>query len=566
MEFQRIPHSAPSPLATEYLVRMRDGVRLATDVYLPRQGTIPGPAILVRLPYDKTGPYAALPEVAEYFTGHGYTVVVQDVRGKFRSEGETLLFVNEADDGYDTIDWITQQQWSNGIVGMWGDSYYGFTQWAAVSARHPALRAIVPRVTGARLGELAEDVAGSHTREAEMSAHRTYPLTIYVDNDVLLWEMDWTTQPLNDTVEKFLAEVGKRSASYDLWYPNPVRLRRFRQGSPFDAPAVPVLMTIGWWDNCAPWQWADHEQLRRRPQWALNEYLLLEAIDHEGNSHFEQPWLRESPIPTPEERRATLPRYLDPAIEFFDIFLRGNGSPAELPRVRWQLANAEPEFRTSETWPPAGVTELVLYPVDGAAARGPVPGGVLATSAGAPEETGWKHDPTDPVKSPAPNPFTYLSANPDERALGDRPDVLVFTAAAATGPLDLVGPVSLRVRVRSEGSEMDVFARLLDVAPDGSAHLIARGQITVLAAGYDADLDIDLGHLGYRLDGGHALRLTVAASDSPEHVLDWGLGGNRWAQAESVANAQSMSLGGDLALTLSVLPAGSESVLREALS
>ena len=77
----------------------------------------------------------------------GYAFVPQDVRGRFRSEGDPLAFVNEVPDGYDTIDWIARQPWSNGDVGMWGDSYYGFTQWAAVASRHPALKAIVPRVT-----------------------------------------------------------------------------------------------------------------------------------------------------------------------------------------------------------------------------------------------------------------------------------------------------------------------------------------------------------------------------------------------------------------------------------
>ncbi len=142
------PHSA---LATEVMVPMRDGVRLATDVYLPQGDATPGPTILTRLPYDKNGEYTFMPQIASYFLGRGYRVVVQDVRGKFRSEGETLLFVNEADDGYDTLDWISRQQWSDGVVGMWGDSYYGYTQWAAVSSGHPALRAFVPRVTGTRL-------------------------------------------------------------------------------------------------------------------------------------------------------------------------------------------------------------------------------------------------------------------------------------------------------------------------------------------------------------------------------------------------------------------------------
>ena len=93
--------------------------------------------MLIRLPYDKSGEYTFIPLVAEYFTARGYRVVAQDVRGKFRSEGDALLFVNEVDDGYDTIEWITRQAWSNGRVAMWGDSYYGYTQWAAVAELPP---------------------------------------------------------------------------------------------------------------------------------------------------------------------------------------------------------------------------------------------------------------------------------------------------------------------------------------------------------------------------------------------------------------------------------------------
>ena len=76
-----------------------------------------------------------------YVTDRGYVLVVQDVRGKFRSEGETMPFMHEVDDGYDTLEWIVAQPWSDGVVGMWGDSYYGYTQWAAVASGHPALQA-----------------------------------------------------------------------------------------------------------------------------------------------------------------------------------------------------------------------------------------------------------------------------------------------------------------------------------------------------------------------------------------------------------------------------------------
>ena len=109
------------PAAEQVMVPMRDGVRLATDVYLPaRPG--PLPAVLVRLPYDKCGRYTFMPQCAPYFTERGYAFVVQDVRGKFRSEGETMPFMHEVDDGYDTLEWIVAQSWSDGLVGMFGDS------------------------------------------------------------------------------------------------------------------------------------------------------------------------------------------------------------------------------------------------------------------------------------------------------------------------------------------------------------------------------------------------------------------------------------------------------------
>src|SRR5215472_5517426 len=98
------------PAAEQVLVRMRDGVTLATDVYLASD-TTPRPAVLVRLPYDKCGRYTFMPQVAPHFTERGYVFVVQDVRGKFRSGGDTIPYVHEVSDGYDTIDWIATQAW-----------------------------------------------------------------------------------------------------------------------------------------------------------------------------------------------------------------------------------------------------------------------------------------------------------------------------------------------------------------------------------------------------------------------------------------------------------------------
>ncbi|WP_332603560.1 CocE/NonD family hydrolase [Arthrobacter sp. S2(2024)] len=537
IEYVRITPAPVPDTATPQRVRMRDGVWLATDVYLPENDQAPGPTILIRLPYDKNGEYTFIPKIAEYMTRRGYRVVAQDVRGKFRSEGESLLFVNEVNDGYDTIEWVTRQNWSNGDVAMWGDSYYGYTQWAAVSSGHPALKAIAPRVTGTGLGELPVAVPGADTRDVEMGIIRMYPLTHFHSNDTYEWEPDWSQRPYIRDLERFQTDVGQRSASFDLWYPNPVFLRRFPNGSPFEARPVPVLNTIGWWDNCAPWSWRDHEAITSNPGWAHNEYLLLESIDHE-NYYFG--------IGGPAERddkdvERMLPAYLDPALEFFDVFVRGTGNPADIPRVRWNLAGTT-GYRRSAEWPPAAVQETELL----------LTGDLTLTSSADPKTTAlsWQHDPDNLVPSPAKNAFAFLVDQPDERALSLRADVADFTGPAVEETLNLVGPVRVRGRVWSTGPRADVFARLYDLAPDGTLLRIARGQVHIMKAETPVDVDIDLGHVGYQLAPGHRLRLHLQSSDFPEFIPQPGTAESPWTAVDVKPTTQSVQLGGENAATL----------------
>jgi putative CocE/NonD family hydrolase len=148
--FERIPTTTPnrSPnhrVRSDIMVAMGDGTHLACDVYLP-QGDGPFPTVLTRMPYGKTEPYCYMPHICAFFASKGYASVVQDVRGKWGSEGifDPNVGAIEIADGYDTIDWIAKQNWSNGRVGMWGESYYGFTTYAGAVSQHPALVAIAP--------------------------------------------------------------------------------------------------------------------------------------------------------------------------------------------------------------------------------------------------------------------------------------------------------------------------------------------------------------------------------------------------------------------------------------
>lgn len=553
MKVEHVGPSQLSPLAEERMVRMRDGVRLATDVYIPgkepRDMTEPCDVILVRMPYDKSGDYCFMPLVAEYFMNHGYVVVVQDVRGKFRSEGESLLFVNEQNDGFDTIAWIVNQTWSNGNVAMWGVSYYGFTQWAAVASQHPALKAISPRVTGTELGEPVVKRPGDVTRRVEGLVTLHYPLTFFHSRDNYFWEFDLDKRPFSEQAEEAMAKIGSRSVSYDQWYPHAVHLRRFDNlCSPFDANPVPTLHTIGWWDNCAWLSWEDVARIQKNPAWDMNHFLRIESVDHE-DYFLDEPAELKVEERSMEQLRAKLPRLLDPTIDFFDVFVRGNGSWTDVPRVSWNLAHTE-GMRESPAWPPVGVVERQLF-ADPA-------GGLVTRCPPEESEASWVHDPFDLVPSSVENPFAFLQGSPDETPISQRDDVLVFTSEEHEADVDLVGPARAELTVGSTGPVMDVFVQVLDVSPDGSAFRICRGNLQIDDPGEGTSVSIDLSQVGYRLRKRHRLQVTVASSNFPEYVPQPGNGHEPWGAVDRVSNTQSLKLGGTrgLTLTYSELPKG----------
>jgi predicted acyl esterase len=317
------------PRARQHMVSMRDGVRLATDVYLP-DGPGPFAAVLVRLPYDKNGRYCWMPFLAGHVISRGYAFVPQDVRGRFRSEGDPVAFVNEVPDGYDTIEWITRQSWSNGAVGMWGDSYYGFTQWAAVAAAHPALKAIVPRVTIADIDRWLEGVTplyGAHYLAEFWSDHHTHEFAV-----------DWSHRPLAEVFDAVFEAIGRRSASFDYVLDRSrggARTELFPDGHPFAALHIPTLHGVGWFDNITPPHMLDYETLVANPETAPFQYLHAGSTDHENYD------VENVPIPESDDHavhddalQRMLPGYIGPALDFFDAFLTGTSDPAGVPRVR----------------------------------------------------------------------------------------------------------------------------------------------------------------------------------------------------------------------------------------
>jgi uncharacterized protein len=541
----------PAPLdpgAEQVHVRMRDGVRLATDVYLG-DDTTPRPTVLVRLPYDKCGRYTFMPQLAPYFTSRGYAFVVQDVRGKFRSGGDTMPYAHEVTDGYDTIDWIVSQPWCDGTVGMFGDSYYGYTQWAAVASGHPALQAMVPRVTSA-------DIAVNRTQWAGTIAPSygaDYLAHYWVDQPIYDYEGDWSHRPLAEVFDDAFSVIGTRSAAFDAalqasgdpYAAGP----RWRQ-HPFDVLRIPVLHSVGWFDNIAPESMRDYATLTGRADRANLQYLVADATDHENYQLSDVPIRPDTDHDQDDAAlQRLIPVYLGPALDFFDRTLHGRGELASLARVRWKLGNDG--WRESAAWPPPGASELHLY-LTGGRATADAEGASLTERPDARAILRWTHDPDNLVPSTVTDPFALLREFPDEQAVQSRPDVLTFTAEPVRRPLDLAGPVRMRVHVGSSATSMHLHAKLGDVAPDGSAHMLVRGQIHVQDPDPGGAVDISLGHTGYRLSPGHRLRIHLACSDYPLYIWHPGTGENPWHATVAKRNEQTLATGGTAPSHLSI--------------
>lgn len=500
----------PDPRALQAAVPMRDGVELATDVYLPDgpDSVTSHPTILVRLPYDKNDRFCFMADVAVRLMEHGYAVVVQDVRGKARSQGETVAFIHEVDDGYDTLEWITQQPWSNGDVGSFGDSYYGFTQWAMIASGHPALKAAVPRMTTT---EIAED--WMYQRGVfNLGTMGEWALHAWVDNLLNVPSIDWNTRPLSALIEEHTG--GRSSASYSRWIAEPADspywVKDVYAGHEVVRGRIPTLHVGGFFDVFSRGQLSDFAASLTGPT-GTDQYLNMGATDHfddivtpSGKSpdHIAD----DSVLP------AFLDRYLEPALEFFDRYLKG--SSRTIPRVRWEAAHGD--WHEGDTWPPQGTSPLVLHLAPSGHVATDPRGGALALQApNLSAELRWTHEPSSPVPSLVADPWRPLLDLPDERPVDSRADVLTFTSGEWPDGLLLAGPVTVRLTITADAPSTHVVARLCDVRPDGRSSLIVEGVVRVEAPDSGADAAIDLGDTGYLVRSGHRLRLQVSASSFP---------------------------------------------------
>jgi len=509
-------------------IAMRDGVKLAADVFRP-EGEGKFPTILVRTPYGRTAEGLTR---GNYFARRGYAVVVQDVRGRFESEGEWFPLVHEANDGSDTIDWIAAQPWSDGKVGMIGASYVGWTQWFAARSGNPHLEAIVPQVAPPDPLENIPYEGGAFLLSTGWWAKVTAWLEKEGATATALPKLDWktvlSTLPLGDLDRA----LGVEDAFLDEWIAHPPSdveyWRPYFYQTRYEAMDVAAMHISGWFDGDQPGSLQNFVGMRERAKSEFarkHQYLIMGPWAHAFNVTG-----KVGGIDCGEEAVVDLDARI---LRFFDRTLKGveNGIDAEDPVLLFTMG--ENRWHAEKDWPPAGTRFTNLYLASGGKANRRDGDGSLALEApaakdGAPDV--FRYDPKDP--RPLNVNFEDLTGENtslDQSNLPDRDDVLDYVSPPLAGPVEITGPIRAMLWVSTDAADTDFTVEFLCRKPDGRMLGYAggiqrlryrRGPGTDSPAkpGEVAPIEIDCWATGIRFEKGDRIHVQIASSLWPAYA------------------------------------------------
>lgn len=533
--------------------RMRDGTTLRANVYRPL-GDGQWPVLLTRLPYGKDLPIGASMMDPAQVARRGYVVIVQDTRGRWTSGGEWIPFFHEDIDGVDTIEWASRLPYSNGSVGMYGISYFGFTQWSAALHQPAALKAMSPFQTWSdplngvvfRGGALELGSAGSWQLmmglDVLIRRHRDDPQTLGRSIYLLAKEMDalgklgyWSLplrefEPLKrQDVAPFFFENFSRpmDRGHELIQPMTIVGRH-------ENVTVPTLNWGGWYDIFLQDTINNFNTMREQGSTpaARQSKLIIGPWTHGGLLN---------PIGEMNFGFGSSAAFIDLQMDFvswqvrwFDHWLKDTdtGMLQEAPIKLFVMGTNV--WRDEQEWPLARAVETRYYLHSNGHANTLHGNGYLTTDLPDPQEPASDHyayDPADPVMtrggallmSPEyrPGPF-------DQRPTESREDVLVFTTGELKEDLEVTGPINVHLWASSSAPDTDFVARLVDIHPDGYAQNLtdgiiraryrnfARGEApSLIEPGRAYEYDIDLWATSNVFRAGHRIRLDVTSSNFP---------------------------------------------------
>ena len=522
--------AAPGRRHFNVMVAARDGVRLATDLYLPSTGG-PHPAVLVRTPYNKN--QALIPKLADGFNRRGYALAVQDCRGRGDSEGEFSPYRSDGRDGHDAVEWLAGQDWSDGVVATRGGSYGGRIQWLTALEKPAHLKAMVVMVTPS--DPFVEFPTGPET-PMMVSWFRLVDGRVVQNAEVADWTEVYKHLPLLELDERagFRSRHWREALQHptldEFWQP----VRYQHRLAEID---LPVLHVSGWYDDEQVGTPSNFAALSRRSAqrllmgpWghAVNATSRLGEIDFGGGATID------------------LEAYV---CDWLDLAL-GRGRAEATPPVRIFVMGAN-TWRDEHEWPLARTEWLELHLHSGGGAQSRFGDGALTAEppgAGEPPDA-YLHDPARPVPFITEPTSSQLGGPDDYSAIQNRGDVLCYTSEPFEADTEVTGPITLHLHASTGAVDTDFMAMLCDVHPGGFAQRLCDSAVRlryreghereVLAEpGTIYELTIDLWNTSQVFFAGHRVRLQVASSAFPKYDRNLGTGepiatGTRFVRTEN---------------------------------
>lgn len=515
---------SPATIEFDVPVPMRDGVVLRADIHRP-PGEGPWPVLLQRTPYNKQSQLSTI-HVFDVLKAvqRGYIVVMQDTRGRFKSDGQWLPWAFERNDGYDTVEWAATIPGSNGRVGMFGGSYTGNTQWAAAVTNPPHLTAIAPQITwsdpadgifyrggalelglnvfwslGQAMGQYSKAVSsteelmdklGTTIHDLDHVADKTY------------WELPSGASPA-------LARTGQPDIGTQRGLNDPSSIDEATVAGRYSDVTVPSLNVAGWYDVFLQGTLDNYIGARKA---GLNSRLVIGPWEHTSQGSSTPGYLAgvnyglASLAPGSDGTMAGV------QLDWFDHHLAGKPANAAHESGVDYFVMGINEWRHADQWPlpQARATAFYLHP-DGRLSTTP-PTDTESTST-------YTYDPADPAPTTG-GTLVMASAFPagphDQAAVESRDDVLVYTSEPLTEDLEITGRVAASIFACTDGPSTDWVVRLCDVDENGRSLNIVDG-ITRAAteSGRIDENDIDLWSTSIVIRAGHRLRVHVTSSNFP---------------------------------------------------
>jgi hypothetical protein len=535
-DMSSLPEFAGVKRVKNVMIPMRDGVRLAADLYLPDQPDrdAPFPVVVEYIPYRKDeidfstrGHYLYLPR-------HGYAVARVDVRGTGGSEGSTTdeYVLQEQLDGYDVIEWLARQPWCDGHVNMLGISYGGFTALQVATHNPPHLTTIIPI-------DFTDDryTDDCHYRGGLL---RKYYDVCYYGNFMIAWNAmppypEWSGE---DWAEIWAQHLANNEPYLLKWFRNQSDGPYWRHGSVRDIAdriTCPVFMIGGWRDGYP------NPPLRLYQSLTVPRKVLIGPWNHA---------MPDVAIPGPRIE------YLHEVVRWLDYWCKGKDTQImdEPPVVVYMQHDQPPvpdrvttlgAWRAETDWPPPGGDEKILYLREGQ---------LLAESGGSSGHDVFEYHPTVGITGGLWSGGVPFGLPGDQR--GDEAYSLVYTSPALEDDVHILGWPRVVLHISSSAKVIGFAVSLSDVAPDGTSHLVAKGMLNAtrrhsltdpepLTPGEIYEIEIQIDCTAWLFARDHRIRLSIASADWP----------NVWPTPEPAINHVYWGLDRSSRLILPVVPA-----------